>query len=454
MRFGAAVDARPHCRRVAPGKLTAAQRPPVISPSALPALAPFKVRAFRFQWPSDLLVSFALEMETLILGWYILVETRSVVLLTAFAGLQFLGGLVAPLVGVLGDRMGRRRLLYAIRFVLALLAMVLMVLGLSDALSPAAVFAVALLAGLVRPSDLMLRLALVTDMMPPDRLMSAMGLSRITLDIARVFGALAGAGLFAWLGFGVSYIFVACFYLAGFGLMLGATRGAATPDRGGSQPHAAGTVAGGSDANPLPAQSGWRDLKDGVAYVRRTPRLMAIFWLAVLVNLVGFPLTAGLLPYLAKEIYQLNEIGYGHLVATHALGALSGSMLMTFLMRAGNASRIMLAAAVLWHAAIVVLALVNAHLPGLAALFVVGAFQSMTMVTLATALLGAAAEQFRGRVMGVRMLAVYGLPLGLLACGFLIKVIGFVATITTCGALGIAGALLIGRRWRNALWQK
>ena len=32
--------------------------------------------------------------------------------------------------------------------------------------------------------------------------------------------------------------------------------------------------------------------------------------------------------------------------------------------------------------------------------------------------------------------------------------IGFVATITTCGTLGIVGALLIGRRWRSALWQK
>ena len=32
-------------------------------------LAPFATRSFRFQWPADLLTSWAFEMETIILGW-------------------------------------------------------------------------------------------------------------------------------------------------------------------------------------------------------------------------------------------------------------------------------------------------------------------------------------------------------------------------------------------------
>ena len=44
-------------------------------------MAPFRVRNFRFQWPADLLTACAFEMETLILGWYVLVETGSVVML-------------------------------------------------------------------------------------------------------------------------------------------------------------------------------------------------------------------------------------------------------------------------------------------------------------------------------------------------------------------------------------
>ncbi len=32
--------------------------------------APFAIRSFRFQWMADLTMSWATEMETLILGWY------------------------------------------------------------------------------------------------------------------------------------------------------------------------------------------------------------------------------------------------------------------------------------------------------------------------------------------------------------------------------------------------
>ena len=50
-------------------------------------------------------------METLILGWYVLVETGSVLLLTVFASLGYIGTLVAPMFGVIGDRIGHRDLL-------------------------------------------------------------------------------------------------------------------------------------------------------------------------------------------------------------------------------------------------------------------------------------------------------------------------------------------------------
>ena len=62
-------------------------------------LAPFATRSFRYQWPADLLTSWAFEMETIILGWYVLVETGSVLLLTLFASLGYVGTLVAPIFG-------------------------------------------------------------------------------------------------------------------------------------------------------------------------------------------------------------------------------------------------------------------------------------------------------------------------------------------------------------------
>src|SRR5215207_9422861 len=103
---------------------------------AYSALAPFRIRSFRFQWPADLLTSWALEMETLVLGWYILVETGSVLLLTLFGALQFAGTLIAPMFGVASDRIGHRNLLSGMRAVYAIVATALMILAFAGLLHP------------------------------------------------------------------------------------------------------------------------------------------------------------------------------------------------------------------------------------------------------------------------------------------------------------------------------
>src|SRR5262244_1767548 len=91
---------------------------PAARPSGLTRfamLAPFATRSFRFQWPADLLTSWAFEMETLVLGWYVLVETGSVLWLTVFGALGYGGTLLAPMLGVVSDRIGHRTVLFTMR---------------------------------------------------------------------------------------------------------------------------------------------------------------------------------------------------------------------------------------------------------------------------------------------------------------------------------------------------
>ncbi len=406
------------------------------------------VRSFRFQWPSDLLTSLAFEMETLILGWYILVETRSVVLLAVFGSLQFLGTLVAPLFGVMGDRLGRRTTLCGMRVWYAVLATVLMLLGLTGMLSPAFVLLVSALSGLVRPSDLVMRQALIGDTMPARHLMNAMGLSRITMDLARIAGALAGAGLFATLGLGVSYAFVAGFYLLSFVLTLGVSR-AGPAGYGSSRGPVPGT---GAEQVAPPQDSTWGDLKAGMVYVWNTPKLLAIMWLAFLINLTAYPLSQGLLPYVARSVYRIDAVGLSELVAVFAVGALAGSIFMTLRGGGRNPSRSMLFATLLWFAAVLLFGIFQTKTTGMVLLLFAGLFQSIAMITMAVVLLTTASEQFRARVMGVRILAVYGLPVGLLASGVLVDTVGFLgATAINC-AIGAIGTCLIAARFRRELW--
>jgi len=391
-------------------------------------LEAFGVRSFRFQWSADLLTSWAFEMETLILGWYVLVATGSVFLLTLFGALQFGGTLLSPYIGTLADRFSRRSLLIALRIAYASCAWSLAALEVSGALATWHVFAIALVAGLLRPSDLVLRNALIADTVPQDQLTNAMGLSRTTMDSARIAGALAGAGLFSWAGFGAAYAVVTLFYLTGIALTVGVMRGAARR-------------AGGA----------WAELRLGLRYVLDQPTIAALMCLAFLVNLTAFPLSHGLLPYVAKEVYGTDANGLAQLSAAYALGALAGSILLAWLGRRAQPTRFVIGGIIAWYLLLLVFALTESRVVGLTLLVGIGLVQSLAMVSMAIALLMTTAIEFRGRVMGLRMLAVYGLPLGLVAGGALIAQIGFTAQTVFYALVGLTLTAAIRLRWRKVL---
>ena len=402
----------------------------------VPALAPFRIRSFRFQWPADLLASWAFEMEGVILGWFVLVATDSVLALAVFGSLQFLGTLVSPLFGMAGDRFGNRNLLCLMRATYVVIALALMVLFLTGTASAGPVFALAMAMGLVRPSDITMRNLLVGETMPAGYLMSAMGVSRTTADSARVVGALSGAGLVAALGSGLAYVVVCAVYAASLAFTFGVTTrrvrllGEATSSR-----------------SPL------RVLREGFDYVWSTPDLRAVMLLAFLVNFAAYPLVGSLLAHVAKDIYGLGQTGLGWLLASFAGGALLGSIAVSTHGAHIRPARVMVCCALGWFALNLVFSWVRSPLWGEGVLFAAGFVQSFCMVPMAVILLRVSAPPFRGRVMGVRMLAVYGLPVGLLLSGPLVEQAGFAVTGSLYSALGLVFTLVIARRWRAQLWQ-
>ena len=187
-------------------------------------------------------------------------------------------------------------------------------------MTPVLVLVIAALMGLVRPSDLGVRAALVADTMPREQLMAAMGISRTTSDCARIGGALTGAGLFAAFGMGPAYVAVD-------GVLRGGP-GAHARDRqrdGRARRGGAGGRHGASVRLARSARGRHLCLDDAAA--------AAAMLLAFLVNLTAYPLSNGLLPYVAKEIYLLDQTGLGYLVASFSLGALLGSVAVS--MRGG-----------------------------------------------------------------------------------------------------------------------
>lgn len=376
-------------------------------------------------------------MEGVILGWFVLVSTGSVLALAVFGSLQFLGTLISPLFGMAGDRIGNRNVLLLMRLGYLILAACLMSLFLTGLASPVPVFILATLMGLIRPSDITMRNLLVGETMPADYLMRAMGVSRTTADSARIVGALSGAALVAALGSGLAYVAVCGVYALCLALTLGVGIRRLR-------------ILGDGEAAP----SALRALRQGFVYVWSTPVVRAVMLLAFLVNFAAYPLTGSLLAYVAKDVYGMDQTGLGWLIASFAGGALTGSILVSMYGAHIRPARTMIACTLVWLSLNLVFSWLTTPLLGEIVLFGAGLFQSFCMIPMSVILLRVTNPALRGCVMGVRMLAVYGMPLGLLLSGPLVEWAGFATTGTLYSVLGIVFTLVIAVWWRADLWDR
>jgi Na+/melibiose symporter-like transporter len=262
-----------------------------------------------------------------------------------------------------------------------------------------------------------------------------MSIQRTTQDSARIFGALTGAGLVAVLGMSWAYVVVVVFY--GISLLLSSRV---------IEARSAGHAAVVRQATP------WRDLKEGMTYVWRAPQLLATMLFAFLLNLTAFPLFTGLMPYVVKEVYGANQTTLGYMVASAATGALTGSIIMSRFGGSFRPARAMLIFGAAWLVMLLIFAHTRSPAAGIPVLVIAGMMQTMGLIPINALLLRTSDERYRGRIMGIRMMAIYGNLPGLLLAGPLIANYGYTAMATAYGLFGLVFTLVIAWYWRHSLW--
>lgn len=386
------------------------------------ALAPFSSANFRNLWMSDALSLWGFEMETLILAWYVLVQTDSALMVSVVGALRFGGTLISPWLGVYVDRLSKRSVMLAMRVVFLIVALgILLALSFGELEVWQALLAAAV-SGLMRPPEMVVRQALIAESVPTSELVGAIGFARINMDGSRIVGALTGASAMAMFGLEAAYAIVAATY---FGALLFTLR---------LQP-VAPTLAEGA------AKRAFEELKAGIRHIIDTPWLRRVMWLAVIANLTAYPLMHGLMPVVARESFGLDEVGLANMLASVSAGALLGSVLISFA-RGFNPKAAMVSGLLIWHAALLMFALSDALLLANILLFASGLASSFAMVAMSAVLMAHAHPSFRGRVMGVRMLCVYALPVGLLVTGALIEYVGVQTTLVAASLIGFGLVLL------------
>jgi hypothetical protein len=90
---------------------------------------------------------------------------------------------------------------------------------------------------------------------------------------------------------------------------------------------------------------------------------------------------------------------------------------------------------------------------GIVVLMLAGLCQTLALVPMSVMLMQNCDASMRARILSLRMLAIYGLPMGLLASGPLIENFGYAATATGYGVFGLAVTALIAWRWYSHVWR-
>ena len=391
----------------------------------------FRQRNFRFFLASESLARVGDQMETVVLAWVVLVETNSPFLLGVFGALLFFGTLIAPYFGVLADRHDRRNLLVGVRAIAGGTSMGILVLSLTGSLEVWHVFALGSFSGIARTFGNVLREVLTADVVDQRMLANAIGLTRSASDVTQIVAPIIGGALLNWVGISPAFFLVVAMYLlaaySAYMIRLPAREltGVAT--------------------------SVLRNLTEAGGYIRRNNVVLALLLMAFLVNFTALSLNHGLMPVFAKDVLEGGPMSLAGLVSALFAGAFLGSMGIAALTRLQRGGRFLIVMALVWHAALLVFSQSQWFGVSLAVLLVVGMFQSFTMVTMATLLIRVTPVEFRGRVMGARSLAVYGLPMGLLLAGGLAETQGAPFAVAFNSLVGIVAVLVVATSLRK-LW--
>ncbi|HCE76611.1 MAG TPA: hypothetical protein DEP04_08290 [Dehalococcoidia bacterium] len=389
------------------------------------------VRGFRFMWLGDLTLSTAEFMEIVILSWYVLGQTESPLVLGIFAALRFTGTVVAPLFGVIVDRLGRRNIYIFARVSFLILSCSVLILTFFNLLSVLVVLIVAGLVGFSRSLDMIVRQSVLPVIVSTSQLQNGVALMRTGRDLTQIVGPVMGGVLLELIGIGKSYLFIIALHL--FSLMF------------------VFLIPGVPNIATKTTQSIIENLKGGFSYVKGNPFLFGLLAVAFIVNLTAYPLNNTLLAVIARQVMNIDAAGLGWLMGTYSAGGLLGSIIIGYFSTMERAGRAMILGSILWHIGILVMAYMQWFAISLPVLFFVGISQSFAMVTMAMMLLKYTSEEMRGRVLGLRQLAVYGLPVGVLISGFVAENAGASLALIFNGVLGLFILVFAILKWPEML---
>jgi len=381
------------------------------------------VRNYRLYFTGQAVSWIGTWMQSVAQAWLILTLTHSGVAIGATLALQYGPILVlGPWGGILADRFDKRKLLIGTQTSAGLLALALGVLTVTHVVEPWMVFVIAGVFGLVTALDNPARQSFIVEMVGRQDLPNAVSLNSVLMNCARIIGPGLAGLLIATVGTGTCFLINAASYIA-----VVAALWMMRPSEllvGARAPRAKG------------------QLREGFAYVVRSPSLRRPLLLMFVVGLFGFNF-ATLLPLFATEALHQGPGGYGALFSAMGLGAVAGGLVIAF--RGSVGDRLMTAGAAAFGAGVVVEALMPTYPWALLAMIPVGIANTVFISTSNSLLQAHATPAMRGRVMALFGMVFLGTtPIGAPLAGWAAEVFGPRWSLALSGAICVVAAGLTG----------
>jgi MFS family permease len=206
--------------------------------------------------------------------------------------------------GSFADRYDRRKIMLVTQILLAVQALVLGVLDLTDNISLPVVWGLSLFLGVVGAIDNPARRGLITELVPTSQLSNAMSMNTMVMTGSRVFGAALAAVLVGPLGTGWLFVFNGLSYAF---MIYG--------------------IVGLRAAEMVPAvkrPAGGQPVRDVFRYVRSNQRLSSMFFVYVVVSTFAFNYGV-VFPKLA-DVNWGNDNAFGWLMTITGVGSIVGAL--------------------------------------------------------------------------------------------------------------------------------
>lgn len=378
-------------------------------------------RNFRWLWSGGLASSATFQMSGVAQGWLVYELTGSAFALGWVSAGWSISTLVLSLYGgVLCDRLDKRAILLWARFAMILNSLVLGMLISLGIIRVWHIAASSLITGVLFAFLMPAQQSILVDLVDRDTLLNANSLNSVGMGLMGIFAASAAGWLIEELGVAAVYYSTALLYAIA---LLTLTKLPSVP--------------GDSDGQ----RSVWRDLWEGVRYIRQNGAILSLLILALSRVLLGMPYR-NLMPKYAKDVMGLEATGLGTLLAAPGLGSLIVAVLLASLGNFRGKGRLYILAGTFMGLALAVFSQVRSLPVALLSLGIVGAASNACMVVNQTLMQSYSDDGYRGRVMSVYMM-MWGLtPLGTIPAGAVADRLGVSVVLMAQGVLLAASFVL------------